>query len=47
VLAAAAARDDYNDAREKNATLDYLRQARDGYRVLAAGAAVDAKESGK
>jgi hypothetical protein len=40
-------RGDYNDAREKNASLDYLRQARDGYRILAAGAAVDAKESGK
>jgi Tol biopolymer transport system component len=47
VLVAAAARDDYNDAREKNATLDYLRQARDGYRILAADAATDARESGK
>jgi Tol biopolymer transport system component len=35
LLAEAAARDDYNDAREKGATLDYLRRARDGYRALA------------
>jgi len=47
VLAEAAARDDYNDAREKEATLDYLRQARDGYRALASGAAADTQDSGK
>ncbi len=47
VLAEAAARDDYNDAHEKDATLAYLRQARDGYRVLAGGAAAGTQESGK
>jgi hypothetical protein len=47
VLAEAAARDDYNDAHEKDATLAYLRQARDGYRVLAGGAVAGTQESGK
>ncbi len=37
VLAAAEARDDYNDAEERRATLDYLRGARDKYRALAQG----------
>lgn len=36
VLEAAEARDDYNDARERSDTLDYLRAAREKYRVLAA-----------
>ncbi|MFO1402158.1 MAG: hypothetical protein U1F30_13285 [Steroidobacteraceae bacterium] len=37
VIDAAAARDDYNDAGERQATLQYLERARDGYRALAAG----------
>jgi hypothetical protein len=37
VIAAAAARDDYNDDAERRATLAYLERARDGYRVLAVG----------
>ena len=37
VMEAAAARDDYNDAEERRATLDYLRQARERYRAIAAG----------
>jgi len=47
VLAEAAARDDYNDAREKDVTLAYLRQAREGYRALATGAAAGTPESGR
>lgn len=38
VIDAASARDDYNDADEKRATLDYLGQARDAYLALAAAA---------
>jgi TolB protein len=37
VIAAADARDDYNDAEEKRATLDYLREARAIYQRLADG----------
>ncbi|MBL8551345.1 MAG: CehA/McbA family metallohydrolase [Hyphomonadaceae bacterium] len=37
VLAAATARDDYNSARERDATLAYLRQALERYRALARG----------
>jgi TolB protein len=38
VIEAARSRDgDYNDAREKQSTLDYLGQARAGYAALAAG----------
>jgi TolB protein len=37
VVAEAKARDDYNDAREKRATIDYLQQALDEYRRLARG----------
>ena len=36
-IEAAAARDDYNSAEEKRATLDELGRARDAYRALAAG----------
>lgn len=36
-IEAAAARDDYNGAEEKRATLDELGRARDAYRTLAAG----------
>jgi TolB protein len=43
VLAAAEARDDYNDAKERRATLDYLRDARDKYRALAHGPQEDAR----
>ena len=43
VLAAAEARDDYNDAEERRATLDYLRDARDKYRALAQGPQEDAR----
>jgi TolB protein len=39
LLAVAAARTDYNDAHEKQATLAYLQRARDGYRALAGSAA--------
>jgi hypothetical protein len=35
VLAAAAARTDYNDDEERRATLDYLQQARVGYAARA------------
>jgi hypothetical protein len=38
VLAEAAARDDYNDEREKRATLEYLKRARDGFVALAGAA---------
>jgi hypothetical protein len=34
-IEAASARDDYNTAEEKRATLDYLNQAREAYRTLA------------
>lgn len=37
VIEAADARDDYNDADEKRATLDYLREARTTYQRLAGG----------
>ena len=37
VIEAADARDDFNDAGEKRATLDYLAQARAGYAARAAG----------
>jgi hypothetical protein len=36
VLSEARARTDYNDEREKSATLDYLTRARDAYAALAA-----------
>ncbi|HET6784231.1 MAG TPA: CehA/McbA family metallohydrolase, partial [Pseudoxanthomonas sp.] len=35
VIEAAAARNDYNDAGERNQTLEYLRQARERYRAIA------------
>ncbi|SDQ63379.1 CehA/McbA family metallohydrolase [Pseudoxanthomonas sp. CF125] len=35
VIEAAAARDDYNDAEERSATLQYLQQARERYRAIA------------
>ena len=35
VIAAAAARDDYNDERERPTTLEYLRAAQQRYRALA------------
>lgn len=38
-LAVAAARDDYNTAEERRATLDYLRHARDAYLTMASTAA--------
>lgn len=37
VIEAAAARNDYNDAGERNETLEYLRQARERYRAIAEG----------
>lgn len=37
VLAAAEARDDFNDANDRRATLEYLRKARDAYRAIANG----------
>ena len=37
VIQEAEARDDYNDARERQATLDYLRQAREAYLALPVG----------
>ena len=37
VLSAATGRDDYNNDRERRATLTYLQQARDYYRRRAAG----------
>ncbi|MBC7991093.1 MAG: CehA/McbA family metallohydrolase [Luteimonas sp.] len=43
VLAAAEARDDYNDAEERRATLDYLRDARGKYRALAQGPQEDVR----
>ncbi len=39
VIGTVSARDDYNTAAEKRATLDYLAQARDAYLALASGAA--------
>lgn len=39
VIEAISARDDYNTADEKRATLDYLAQARDAYLALASGTA--------
>ena len=35
MITAAEAREDYNDERERNATLDYLRSAQQRYRALA------------
>jgi hypothetical protein len=47
VLAEAAARDDYNDAGEKQATLDYLRAARARYQTLAAAGTRGRPEPGR
>jgi len=35
VITATEARDDFNDGRERTATLDYLRSAQQRYRTLA------------
>ena len=37
VIEAASARDDYNDASEKDATLAYLREARAKFQAMAGG----------
>ena len=37
VIEAASARDDYNDAAERKATLDYFREARERYQAIAEG----------
>lgn len=44
VIEAAAARDDYNDAEERSATLQYLQQARERYRAIAESRSPQEKE---
>jgi hypothetical protein len=44
VIAEAETRDDFNDERERAATLEYLRAAHERYRTLAGGAAPEKTE---